>query len=355
MDLVLKSKARMHGWLLMTAFGLFLILLSLLAYINTGSIEMLTDVGGMFTEGKIILLGIIVTVYWVYFVTWYFDKMYQHNLLSIQRYLYEFLIVVLGGYLINYAFHYIFIKLVVVPEPDAESLTLKLNNLLITNQVLMVIIYAVIAAFKTLQNLKEKQNEIARIQKEVLQSQFETLKNQLNPDFLFNSLSALASLVHVNADKAEIFIDKLSRTYRYLLDQREKEIVPLDEEINFFENFSYVLHERYGRRLSIFFSKNDEPANVYLLPHTFLIVIEYILATNNISLTHPLAIDVKIENGYLLIRHKLAHKISATVNMEVPQRELQKSYQRMGKQFATQTDEFEQTVLYKISLINPND
>ncbi|MEO6893516.1 MAG: histidine kinase, partial [Ginsengibacter sp.] len=192
-------------------------------------------------------------------------------------------------------------------------------------------------------------------EKVLLQSQFETLKNQLNPHFLFNSLSALASLVHIDADRAEIFIDKLSKTYRYLLDQREKEIVPLREEINFFQNFSYLLKERYGKKILIDFTQDENIKDVYLLPQSFLIISEYILATNIISAANPLKIEIRVKNNLLLIKHNLAYKKSVDSNVELQQNELQKNYQRIGKQFAILKDEFEQTMLYKISLIIDHD
>ena len=108
-----KPAWQINIWLLLTAFTVFILLLTLLAYINNGSLEMMLDIRGVIKEAKIILLGIIVAVYFVYYLTRYFDIIYRNNLLAIKRYVYELLIVVAGGFLINYTFRYLFICWVV--------------------------------------------------------------------------------------------------------------------------------------------------------------------------------------------------------------------------------------------------
>ena len=350
-----KPAWQINIWLLLTAFTVFILLLTLLAYINNGSLEMMLDIRGVIKEAKIILLGIIVAVYYVYYVTRYFDIIYRNNLLAIKRYVYELLIVVAGGFLINYTFRYLFIWLVVVPEPDQAALNLKLNNLLIVTQTLMIITYGVIAGFKTLKNLREQENEIARIEKELLHAQFETVKNQLNPHFLFNSLSVLTSLVHIDVDRAEVFIDKLSKTYRYLLDQREKEAVPLSEELDFLQNFCFLVKQRYDKKLQILIDNYDSPPNMFLLPHSFLIILEYIIATNSMSATHPLKIEINVKNKAVLIKHTLAQKNAVNQGIVAQMEGLTKGYTSMGKVLVLNTDEFMQEAVYKIPLLTPHD
>ena len=346
---------RIHIRLILTAFFIFVLLLLLLAYINTGSLAMMNNFKGIMREGKLIFLGIAVAVYYVYFLTRYFDRIYKDNLLAIQRYVYELLMVIAGGFLINYLFHFLFIKWVVVPETDVQALNNKLNNLLMVNQTMMVILYGVIAAFKTLSNIKEKAKEIARIQKELLQSQFEALKNQLNPHFLFNSLSILTSLVHIDANRAELFIDKLSKTYRYLLDQRKKEAVTLKEELNFLHNFSFLLQQRYEKKIQFHIHTDEDQQKVYLLPHSFLIILEYIIATQSMSVTKPLMIEIAQKNNYLFIRHNLSPKDTANVPLQTQWHELQKNYGLLGKKATVETDLFTQIVTYKIALFTTHD
>ena len=68
------------------------------------------------------------------------------------------------------------------------------------------------------------------LEKEGIRAKYEALKNQVNPHFLFNSLNALTNLVYEDQDKAVRFIKQLSEVYRYVLDSRDKEVVPLEEE-----------------------------------------------------------------------------------------------------------------------------
>lgn len=346
---------RIHLRLILTAFFIFVLLLSLLAYINTGSLAGLLDVQSIIREGSIIFLGIAIAVYYVYFLTRYFDRVYKDNLLAIQRFVYELLMVVAGGFLISYTFHYLFIKLVVVPEDDVKALNAKLNNLLMVNQTMMVILYGLLAAYKSIRNIKEKENEIARIHKELLQSQFEALKNQLNPHFLFNSLSALTSLVHIDADKAEVFIDKLSKTYRYLLDQREKESVPLQEELDFLHNFCFLVQQRYEQKINFDIRIHEGQRNVFLLPHSFLIILEYIIATNSMSAVKPLNIEIIQQNDQLLIRHNPDHKSATGDQLKSRWDELQKNYRLFGKTVVVETEAVTQMAIYKIPLLTNHD
>lgn len=91
--------------------------------------------------------------------------------------------------------------------------------------------------------------ESERLEKENIASKFEALKNQVNPHFLFNSLNTLSSLIYTDTAKAEKFIDEFANIYRYVLDNRDRFVVSLKEEVEFIKSFVYLLQIRFGEGL----------------------------------------------------------------------------------------------------------
>jgi hypothetical protein len=339
-----------HLGLLLAGVTLFFILLALLSFINTGRFFSNWELSAMLKEGWLILIQMIVTMYFVYYTIRFFDKKYE-GVFFLKRYIYELFFIVVTGFAINNIFHSIFIKLVVVPEANLEDLNIKLHHLLIVSQVLILISYMLITGIRILGSLQQKQLEIIILQKKFAQTQFETLKNQLNPHFLFNSLSILASLVYTDADEAEIFIEKLSGTYRYLLDHRENEPVYFSKEIKFLENYQYIINMRYGKKLLITREDNANTSGSYLLPHTFLIILEFIIGGNSISESSPLSIHICTRNQLLLIKYGVKPKVLQTVQLLDSFNSLCSHYHQLGKEITITMDEFQQQKIIIIPLL----
>ena len=132
-------------------------------------------------------------------------------------------------------------------------------------------------------------------------SQFETLKNQVNPHFLFNSLNALSSLVHEDPDLAEQFIAKLTRVYRYVLDLKEEDVVPLSEEINFVKNYFFLQQIRFGNSLQLYIQLVPESSNRKIPPLTLQILVENAIKHNIASREQPLIVELYSEGPDLLV------------------------------------------------------
>lgn len=138
-------------------------------------------------------------------------------------------------------------------------------------------------------------------EKGVAQAQFESLKNQINPHFLFNSLNVLASLVHVDTDLSEKFIDQLARSYRYLLEQKDKDLVPLKTEIDFVHSFTFLLKIRFEEKLRVNVQLDKETMDYYVAPLTLQLLIENAVKHNMISAEIPLVIDIYNEGADFLV------------------------------------------------------
>ena len=109
----------------------------------------------------------------------------------------------------------------------------------------------------TIKNESELKKE--DLKRQYLEHQLEIFNNEINPDLLFQSLETLISLVHHNLDTAEDFVDRLALVYRYILDNRKKELVSVDEEIRASKNLVYLFKEKFPEQL-YFELKNENRA-----------------------------------------------------------------------------------------------
>jgi sensor histidine kinase YesM len=150
----------------------------------------------------------------------------------------------------------------------------------------------------------EKNEELKR---ENLQAKYEALKNQVNPHFLFNSLNTLSGLVEQKPELATDFIKKLSDIYRYVLDQNDKELVSLQDEMKFVEDYIFLSKMRFGEAL-IFNSQIDKSNNVQVVPLGLQMLVENAIKHNIISDDMPLKIEIGIEDGFVMLKNNIQTK-----------------------------------------------
>jgi LytS/YehU family sensor histidine kinase len=154
-------------------------------------------------------------------------------------------------------------------------------------------------------NWKRSLVEIEKYRTENLQAQLQNLKNQLNPHFLFNNLSVLSSLVYIDQDKAVDFINQLSKVYRYLLDNRDTELVSLDTELNFIRSYTYLIKIRFDKNIIFNIDVPKEKLTLLLPPLALQMLIENAIKHNEISEELPLTVDLNIKDGKLEVSNNL--------------------------------------------------
>ncbi|MEM9919444.1 MAG: histidine kinase [Bacteroidota bacterium] len=151
--------------------------------------------------------------------------------------------------------------------------------------------------------------EAEKFKREMISSQFETLKNQVNPHFLFNSLNVLSTLVYKDQDVAAHFIKQLSDVYRYVLDVKDKEVVPISEELKALESYVYLCKIRYGTNLNVHINVEDDHSHIP--PLTLQMLVENAIKHNIVSNARPLTINIeRDEHGYILVENNLQKKSS---------------------------------------------
>lgn len=144
-----------------------------------------------------------------------------------------------------------------------------------------------------------------RLEKEKAQVQFDNLKNQLNPHFLFNALTSLNSLIFENQGLASQFLQHMSKVYRYVLQNKEKNFVTLETELDFIQNYVFLLETRFKNAVRIRFDVREETKEKAIVPVTLQILIENALKHNVTDLERPLQIDITTIGDYLVVSNNL--------------------------------------------------
>ena len=153
----------------------------------------------------------------------------------------------------------------------------------------------------TLNQWKASVAEKEKLEQLTLQYEFETLKSQINPHFLFNCFNTLSSLIAVDKIKAEEFLNELSRVYRYLLRTNKNGLSTLENEIQFVQSYSTLLKTRHGEALQLEI-EIDKRYNQYLLPSLSLqLLIENAVKHNVVTKSSPLAVDIFTATGNVLV------------------------------------------------------
>jgi two-component system LytT family sensor kinase len=175
-------------------------------------------------------------------------------------------------------------------------------------------ISAIVAnAFHSFQQNQLMKNKILEIQRQSLAGQIESLKQQINPHFFFNSLNTLSGLAQEDTQKTLEFIEKLSQVFRYVLEIHEKNVVSVAEEMNFARAYIYLLKVRFEEKFTIDIQPEmDENALVPSLCTQLLL--ENCFKHNSMSSSNPLKIKIKTDNGYLVICNSLIQMNATTGN-----------------------------------------
>ena len=156
--------------------------------------------------------------------------------------------------------------------------------------------------------------ETEELKKEYMHSQLLGLKSQVNPHFLFNSLNSLSCLIAEDPDKAEKFLNEMSKVYRYLLRSNEEQLVTLETELQFAQSYFYLLKARHGDGVFLQLDINEEDRNKLLPPLTLQILFENSFHLNMISKDQPLRINISSkEKGWLEIKNNVQKKLTDEV------------------------------------------
>ncbi len=159
--------------------------------------------------------------------------------------------------------------------------------------------------YKALTEKKVKEQQIVA---KTETAKYESLKSQIDPHFLFNSLNVLTSLIGENPKLAEKFTTKLSKVYRYVLEQKNKDLIELDEELHFAKTYMELLTMRFENAVTFEIPEKASDSDYKILPLSLQLLLENTIKHNVVSEENPLKVTIREENGYLVVSNNFNPK-----------------------------------------------
>ncbi len=177
------------------------------------------------------------------------------------------------------------------------TIMLNLNVLLIVEVIYYVITY------------RKSVKEVEKKQRETLQYQYDALKAQVNPHFLFNSLNILYSLIDLDRDKSREFAMALSKTYRYIMSRQGQTCVPLAEEMKFLRSYSEVLKLRYDNTLFVEIIGEDRVGDHQVITYCLQLLLENVIKHNVILPEKPMTVRIEVLEDSVRISNPIHQRI----------------------------------------------
>lgn len=178
---------------------------------------------------------------------------------------------------------------------------------------------------------RETKLEAEQLSKEKLRTQLNSLLQQINPHFLFNSLNTLSALIDENPQSAQKYLSDLSKVYRYLLRTNENELTTLASEINFIDSYFHLLQTRFGKGVVLRKNISPDDHNKLLPPLTLQLLVENAVKHNTVGKNNPLFIEIFIAGNFLTVRNTLQKKIIKVESNKVGLTNIAEKYRLINK------------------------
>lgn len=182
-------------------------------------------------------------------------------------------------------------------------------NYYVFSLVVTLVISLVFHAVYFYKALTEKKVTEQQIVAKTETAKYESLKSQIDPHFLFNSLNVLTSLIGENPKQAEKFTTKLSKVYRYVLEQKSKDLVELDEELLFAKTYMELLKMRFENAVTFEIPEKASNPNLKIAPLSLQLLLENTIKHNVVTEENPLKVIITEDNGFLTVSNNFNPKV----------------------------------------------
>ena len=199
-------------------------------------------------------------------------------------------------------------------------------------KILVVLFFAniifIIASFTffTYNQFAIVQIQSVELRRKQLQLQFDMLRSQLSPHYLFNCLNTIANLVYKDANLAEEFIRRFAQTYQYVLNTHQKKLIPITAEIEFVQAFCFLLQTRFEEGIQLKIDLPETIRETAIPPLTLQILVENAVKHNVISPEKPLTIEVYAKQNQLCIKNSISEKPHQVTSLKVGLNNVKKRY-----------------------------
>jgi sensor histidine kinase YesM len=223
--------------------------------------------------------------------------------------------------------------------------------------IILIAVIFITHVYETAFLVKETESEMVKneqLEKAKAEAELEALKNQIDPHFIFNSLNTLSHLIEEKPAKAKLFNDNLADVYRYILQNKARDLVLLKEEMIFLQNYFSLLKIRFEKAVQMEVVVDEKKMEQYLVPPISLqILAENAIKHNEFSDTMPLCISIKLTNDELIIHNPVRKKNLRKPSSGIGLQNLQERYKlTTGKEIIIKEEEKDFTVILPILKIS---
>ncbi|HVU54075.1 MAG TPA: histidine kinase [Puia sp.] len=185
--------------------------------------------------------------------------------------------------------------------PDHKGPTMNATLIIIIAACFITNIYEIIFLNR---EREDSRSTVEQLNIAKAQAELEALKNQIDPHFIFNSLNTLSFLITRDPQNARLYNDTLAKVYRYILSNKEKDLVLLKEEIEFISNYFYLLKIRFGDAINMIIEITDLASEDFLIPPISMqALVENAIKHNEFNDKTPLSINVSISSNYAIVKN----------------------------------------------------
>jgi hypothetical protein len=288
------------------------IILSISVFLVLLVIKLITGVTIQLNEYLLVNLGYTI----LYGLTLYYANAYLFifldSIFEVERFTKRRIIIGFLGSFILSVFVIFLLRIVEDVLIEGERFEAFIQNESSANYLVTIIItFFVTLAFHAFYFYKAYQENKVKEQKIIAgtaSAQFESLKNQIDPHFLFNSLNVLSSLIEENPESAQKFTTSLSKVYRYVLEQKDKELVSVAEELKFAKTYMNLLKMRFENSITFEIPEGFDNEEAKVVPLSLQLLLENCIKHNVVSEAKPLHVKISIENNQLVVTNNLQKK-----------------------------------------------
>lgn len=237
----------------------------------------------------------------------FLDKVFKDNIYAVKRIIIGFV----GSFFISLFTIFllrIFLNVIVEKKSMTDFLANETPSNYIESSIITFIILLGVHALHFYKAYNENKVKEQKIIAGTANAKFESLKNQIDPHFLFNSLNVLSSLIEENPENAQRFTTSLSKIYRYVLEQKDKELVSVDEELAFAKTYMNLLKMRFENSLFYEMPTTAISAEAKVVPLSLQLLLENTVKHNVVSEQRPLHIRIYVEGDYLAVQNDYQKK-----------------------------------------------
>lgn len=237
----------------------------------------------------------------------FLDKVFKDNIYAIKRIIIGFV----GSFFISLFVIFLlrlFLKVIMEKKSITDFLANETPSNYIESSIITFIVLLGVHALHFYKAYNENKVKEQKIIAGTANAKFESLKNQIDPHFLFNSLNVLSSLIEENPENAQRFTTSLSKIYRYVLEQKDKELVTVEEELSFAKTYMNLLKMRFENSLFYELPTAFHNPEAKVVPLSLQLLLENTVKHNVVSEQRPLHIRIEIEGDYLVIQNDYQKK-----------------------------------------------